>query len=336
MAGPLFASDHAFPPPPSVLKAAGIIASNVYVSGQYAQSASHVNALRAAGLGAWPNYERGLWELVSNRSAGQAAARIGIEGAIRCEFPADGTIWFPFSVDVNVPTSSYGAVADAFRGIQDINAGRYLISFYGQGDLAKYLRANRIIDQKCWLSASTAFPGWSASSPDICIWQQVGNYIPGYSTDRNVITDVSALHAHWPADSPYANSSTGDDMTPEEHQFLQDTRQWVSDIRYAVVTSDPPLRTIAQNAVNAGNSATAAGNNATKAATKAGTDTVAAVNALDFPTTAEIVAAIKADPPVVNLSLSDAQLAALVTAIAAALPAQKYTGNVTLDPVGPA
>lgn len=202
----LFAFDAAFPAPGAVYRANGGIAANVYVSGNYAQDATHVRGLRAAGVAPWPNYEVGLWELVSNRPAGQAAGRRGIADAIRCSFPANGTIWFPFSVDVSVDPTRYNQVAEAFRGIQDVNAGRYLISFYGQGGLAAYLRQNRIINQKCWLSASTSFPGYNASSPDICVWQQVGNFIPGYSTDRNVITDPYALNAWWPDGSPYGGS----------------------------------------------------------------------------------------------------------------------------------
>lgn len=203
-AGALYAFDAAFPAPPSVYKANGGIAANVYVSGNYAQTAAHVAALRAAGVAPWPNYERGLWELVSNRAAGQAAARIGIADALRCGFPADGSIWFPFSVDVSVDPTRYNEVAQAFLGVQDINAGRYLISFYGQGQLAQYLRRQGLINQKCWLSASSSFPGYDQASPDICMWQQVGNFIPGHSTDRNVITDVRSLPAWWPTGSPYA------------------------------------------------------------------------------------------------------------------------------------
>lgn len=206
-AGVLYAFDAAFPAPPAVYRANGGIAANVYVSGNYGQSAAHVGALRSGGLGAWPNYEVGLWELVSNRAAGQAAGRRGIADAIRCGFPANGTIWFPFSVDVSVNPTQYNQVAEAFRGIQDVNAGRFLISFYGQGGLASYLRQNRIINQKCWLSASSSFPGYNQNSPDICLWQQVGNFIPGYSTDRNVITDVASLPAYWPSGSPYGGNN---------------------------------------------------------------------------------------------------------------------------------
>lgn len=205
----LYGFDAAFPAPASVYAGNGGVAVNVYVSGQYAQSAQHVAALRSAGLGPWPGYERGIRELISDRAAGRQAGSVGIGDAIRCGFPADGSIWFPFSVDTAVAPSEYPAVGEAFRGIQDVNAGRYRISLYGQGDLARWLRAQGIIRDECWLSASTSFPGWDAGSPDICIWQQIGNYIPGYSTDRNVITDAAALKAWWPDGSPYGGGMTG-------------------------------------------------------------------------------------------------------------------------------
>jgi hypothetical protein len=200
----LFAFDAAFPPLGSVYLANGGIAANVYVSGNYAQDAAHVAGLRAAGIAPWPNYEVGLTELISDRATGQRAGLRGINDAIRCSFPANGSIWFPFSVDVSVDPTQYWKVRDAFLGVQDVNAGRYLISCYGQGGLISYLRAQGIINQKGWLSASSAFPGYSQASLDICMWQQVGNFISGYSTDRNVITDVSSLRAWWPNGSPYA------------------------------------------------------------------------------------------------------------------------------------
>lgn len=212
----LYAYDAAFPAPGVVYKAHGGVAANVYVSGTYAQNASHVAALRLAGIAPWPNYERGLWELVSNRAAGQAAAKIGIADAIRCGFPSNGTIWFPFSVDVSVNPTQYSQVADAFQGIQDINNGRYLISCYGQGGLIQYLRAHKVIDQKGWLSSSSSFPGYNRDSPDVCIYQEFGNFITGYSTDRNTITDVTALHAWWPDHSPYG----GDDMSATDVQAI--------------------------------------------------------------------------------------------------------------------
>lgn len=224
----LYATDHAYPPPPSILAAYGIVAANVYVSGRYAQDAAHVRALRAAGIAPWPNYEVGLWELVSNRAAGRAAGQRGIADAIRCGFPADGTIWFPFSVDVSVSPTQYPQIAEAFRGVQEVNAGRFLISCYGQGGLIAYLRQNRVIDQKGWLSASTSFPGYDRNSPHVCVYQEIGDYIPGHSTDRNVITDVHALHAWWPEGSPHAAPPT-----PQEEE---------DDMLYFAISTNPTTK----------------------------------------------------------------------------------------------
>jgi hypothetical protein len=202
----LYAFDAASPAPANVYKQNGAIAVSVYVSGDYAQDANHVKSLRTAGLGPWPNYERGLWELVEatdDRSAGRAAGRQGVSDAKRCGFPADGTVWFPFSLDVRLDPTRYNEAANAFRGIQEENAGQYLISCYGQGGLITYLREQGVIDQKGWLSASSSYPGYDINSSDICIYQEVGQFIEGHNTDRDVITEVQALHAWWPDDSPY-------------------------------------------------------------------------------------------------------------------------------------
>jgi hypothetical protein len=326
----LYAFDAAFPAPPSVYKANGAIAANVYVSGNFGQSSAHVNGMRAGGVAPWPNYEVALWELVSNRAAGQAAARRGIADALRCGFPADASIWFPFSVDVNVDPTQYHMVGDAFRGIQDINAGRFLISFYGQGALASYLRSNNIIDQKCWLSASASFHGWNPASPDICIWQQVGNFIPGYSTDRNVITDPYALHAWWLDGSPYAGTTQegfmatqlSDAQALEIYQvihFLGDAFE----INNSVVLRKQgefgeALRTLRDNF---GHLATGAGVIDAKA------QLVAQISALPHPPdVATIVAAvIAALPPAAAVTLTPEQIATVADAVAAALPALALT-----------
>lgn len=211
----LYAFDAASPPSGSigsalgaglVYKAHGGIAANVYVSGNFAQDAAHVNGLRADGIAPWSNYEVGLWELVQDGddyAAGVRAGTRGIADAIRCAFPSNGTIWFPFSIDVSLDPTRFWEAANAFRGIQSINAGRFCISCYGEGALISYLRSHGVIHEKGWLSSSTSFPGYDRNSPDICVWQEVGNFIPGHNTDRNVITDPYALKAWWPTDSPY-------------------------------------------------------------------------------------------------------------------------------------
>jgi hypothetical protein len=235
----LYAFDAADPPKDkygndvaaSVYKAAGGIAANVYVSGKFAQTPAHVARLRAGGIGPWPNYEVGLWELVSNRSAGQGAARQGIGDAIRCGFPANGTIWFPFSVDVSVPPSRYGEVGEAFKGINDVNDGRFIIACYGQGGLIDYLHAKGLTQGKGWLSGSSSFPGFNPASPNVCLVQEVGSPVP--STDRNIITDAKALHAWWPAGSTYA--SGGLSMSD-----VQTILTAIADLRTQIVEGSDP------------------------------------------------------------------------------------------------
>ena len=214
----LYAYDAAYAPNLASIKSSSGIAMNCYVSGTYAVDATWVNKIRAAGLGAWPNYERGLWELMQSANdyvAGQQAAQVGIADAIRCGFPKNGTIWFPFSVDVNVDPTRYNEVGSAFDGINNVNAGRYLISFYGQGGLGHYLRATNRIKEKIWLSSSYGFPGYNRDSAEVCIYQLIGDGSDPFgerhptvpSTDTNIITDVKALKAWWPNGSPYGGSN---------------------------------------------------------------------------------------------------------------------------------
>jgi hypothetical protein len=181
---------------------------NLYVSGQYAVPDGYAANVRAYGVAPWPNYERNLTELISDRSVGQAAGHIGFNDAVRAGFPADGTVWFPFSVDVNLPPSDYPKVGAAFDGINDIIKGRFLVACYGQGGLIDYLHNTHRTQGKGWLSGSASYPGFNVHSPNVCLVQShdsAGNWLntPVASSDINTITDVASLHAWWPTNSPY-------------------------------------------------------------------------------------------------------------------------------------
>ncbi|HEY2088514.1 MAG TPA: hypothetical protein VGH54_21165 [Mycobacterium sp.] len=294
----LFAFDAAFPAPGSVYKANGGIATNVYVVGNFAQGADHVKAQRAAGIAPWPGYELQPDELISDRPTGQAAGRAGIAAAVAAGFPADGSVWFQFSVDTAVATTDYHKVRDAFLGIQDVNAGRFRISCYGQGGLISYLRAQHTILEKGWLSASSSFPGFNPSSPDICMWQQVGNFIPSYSTDRNVITDVAALHAWWPDNSPYGGLDMA--MTDADAKVFWD---------HAFASTNPADPALHHGYEWLANAARAVNDLPTAA------EIVAAL-----PTAAQIAAAVKASAtpaPIDVTALAKALLPDLVSALQA-------------------
>lgn len=210
------------------VKSNGGIAVNAYVSGMFAVPKGYAQTVQKAGLGSWPNHEIGLWDLVSNRAAGQNVGRVSIANAIRAGYPANNTIWFPHSVDVNCPPDRFPDVAASFLGVQDFNAGRFKISLYGEGQLANYLRTKNIISEKCWLSSSYGFPGYDRNSADVCIYQLIGDgWEPFHerhptigSTDTNIITDISALHALWPTGSTYIGSDEFMSMTPAERTAL--------------------------------------------------------------------------------------------------------------------
>jgi hypothetical protein len=74
-----------------------------------------------------------------------------------------------------------------------------------------------------WLPYGGVTPG---------IWQWTDAHpFNGQLVDFNAThLDVTAL---------FDPTSGGTDMTPEEHQWLEETHQWVRDIRYALFTTDP-------------------------------------------------------------------------------------------------
>lgn len=196
--------------PLSAVKANEGIAMNHYLTTKYATTSAQPAAIRAAGLAVILTYEEGAAELVgASRAQGQDVGR-KILAALQAipGLPLDGSLAVYVSVDVAV----YGnqAVCDqGFLGVRDVLHGKVQTRCYGQGALIDHLAAAHITEGKGWLSASTGYPGWNAADSNVCLVQRVGEYV--HSTDLNDITDVHALGAWWPDNSPY-----GDNMTPDD------------------------------------------------------------------------------------------------------------------------
>jgi hypothetical protein len=195
-------------------KANGGIVATVYIvgtpGGMPHADRARVAAIRAAGMGVLPNWERAA-DFFGTCTVADARAA-GVEALAACKalgFPADGTIQVPFSFDFDVPSTRFremGAKVDA------VTAGltsAYVPMVYAQTDLIDYLVSHGYLAGKQWLMASTWGRPYNPASPNVCLVQShdaAGNWINSHvtGTDINTVTDPHALGAWWPDGSPYS------------------------------------------------------------------------------------------------------------------------------------
>lgn len=187
-----------------------------YTDGIYAYSPALIASVLAAGKGVSANHENAQTELAGGGPAGVAAASHAVAAVIAWGTPTDGSCAIAYSVDLSVPNTpvAFEVYAAAFRQIRVVHAGRYKTGFYGELALYKYLKALGLVDTKCWLSASSSFPGWDPNDPDVGLIQTVGTDIPG--TDRDLITNLD-LGVWWPAG--HHPSGGGTAITTGGHQM---------------------------------------------------------------------------------------------------------------------
>lgn len=220
----IYGYDAAYPPDPATVAGLGGQLMAVYLTGNYAVPANQSARIHAAGMGALLNYEEAADELVhAGRIGGQGVGQRSLAAALRQGAPGNGTIGIFYSVDVSVDPSQFGAVGQAFDGINDVIRGKFVAHVYGEGALAEYLLATHRVANRQWLSASTSFPGYNAEAASIGLVQLVGTNIAG--TDQNIITNAAGLDAWWPGEVPSSGGaapiSTGaDDLTPEQSAKL--------------------------------------------------------------------------------------------------------------------
>lgn len=193
--------------------AAGIIAT-VYIVGSPGgmphADAARVSAIRAAGMGALPNWERAADYFLTCSVADAKAA--GVEALSACRalgFPADGSIQCAFSIDVQVPRSRFAEIGQKVDAIRAGLTSAYQVMVYAQSDLIDYLVQNGHLAGKQWLMGSTWDAPYNVASPNVCMVQShdaAGNWLNSHvsGTDVNTVTDPSAVKAWWPDGSPYA------------------------------------------------------------------------------------------------------------------------------------
>jgi hypothetical protein len=197
-------------------KAAGGIVVSVYVvgnpGGMAHADAARVAAIRAAGMGALPNWERAAGYFDTCTVAEAKAA--GVEALAACKslgFPADGSIACAFSFDFDCPASRFAEMGAKVDAVTAGLTGAYLVMVYAQQDLIDYLVAHGHLHGKQWLMASTWGNPYHPSDANVCVVQGHdvnGNWVndPVVSTDINTVTDPHALRAWWPDNSPYGGT----------------------------------------------------------------------------------------------------------------------------------
>lgn len=185
-----------------------------YTDGPHGYTVATIRSIQARGHGIWWNHERGQLDLAGGAPAGTLAANEAMPAVVAAGTPLDGTIAIVYSVDGSVAQADFTKYDPAFKAIRAAHEGRFLIGFYGELALYKHLKALGLVDVKCWLSASSSFPGYDPNDPDVGVIQTVGTDLA--STDRDLVTDAAHLGVWYPPGSPYAPKPT----PTEDQQML--------------------------------------------------------------------------------------------------------------------
>lgn len=192
----------------------GILASAYIVGnpgGMPHADKTRVDAIRAAGMGALPNWERAanFFATCSNSDAKNAGVE-ALAAARVCGFPDDGSIGVAFSFDFQVPTGRFGEMRDKLAYAGDGMGGHYQPLGYGQSALIDYWAAHGISGPH-WLMGSTWGLPYHPGSPNVALVQShdaAGNWLnsPVPGTDINTVTNPDRLPAWWPDGSPYGGN----------------------------------------------------------------------------------------------------------------------------------
>ena len=199
----LLVMDAAYQPNLAACVAAGAIAINGYLTGKFATTTTSPAAAHAVALGWIATYEEGPAELVGATRAEGVAVGEKIAAAWRAHgIPDDGSIAVFPSVDIRVAAADAASCDNGWLGIRDVMASGASIRSYAEGAVIDHLVAKGLVDGKCWLSASSSYPGYNVRDENVCMYQQVGSAVGGTDTNH-LITDPHALGAWWPDGSPY-------------------------------------------------------------------------------------------------------------------------------------
>lgn len=221
-------------------KAKGGIVCTVYIRGTpggypHADRA-RVDAIRAKGMGASPN-----WESTANffdTCTIAQATWAGLDALAACRalgFPDDGSVACSFSFDYDTNASRFQDAAAKIRAVTAALAGHYKTMIYAEQELLDWLVANGVVGGKHWLMMSTFGQPYNPRSSSVCCVQGHdvdGNWIQSQAvtgSDINTVTDPYAIAAWWPTGSPYAHSTAGGFMAgltdAQQAEMYQDVRR---------------------------------------------------------------------------------------------------------------
>lgn len=198
---------------PAAMVAHGGVAASVYIvgdpGGYQPANAARVAALRNAGLGVLPNWERAAGFFLTCTLA--EAKQAGVEAAAATRALGIPTgVGVAFSFDFQCPTSRYQEMTDKLAAAGAGMAGQYAPVGYGQSGLCDYWAAHGIPGPH-WLMASTWGEPYNPGSASVALVQShdatgawLNSPVPG--TDINTITQPERLLAWWPDNSPYGGT----------------------------------------------------------------------------------------------------------------------------------
>lgn len=231
----MYAFDAAYKPDLRQVLKAGGVAINCYITGKFSGTTTQPSQARSVGLGSIATYEEDPSELVkASREQGQAIGRKIMAGMKAKGYPPGTAVYSSVDVYVNNPSD----VAYAYLGINDIIAPTYSHRSYAEGAIIDYLVNHRLVQGKCWLSASKSYPGYNANDENVCMRQLVGSSVIGTDADAlYTVQDVYAIGAWWPPNSPYLYTLLEWIMTLPGAPKNLTYQQLVSDIAAASATN---------------------------------------------------------------------------------------------------
>ena len=178
------AIDYAWARPPlTFLKSLGIATVGRYVGPSgwgKTITTSEAQALNSAGLAYWLVFENGANDASGGFNAGQSNARLALQNIPDAVFGFTRPIYFAEDTSI-VPS----ACVPYWQGICSVISAA-MVGVYGEGALCQLLYDQGLASW-FWQSASTSFPGNQTTLPITHIQQGVGNPVPNFDTDPDVL-----------------------------------------------------------------------------------------------------------------------------------------------------
>jgi len=215
---PIQGVDYAFPPRPNIQQLAAADPPIKFAC-RYGGPGSidkqldpdEARALSAAGVAIVANAEGAAGGLVGGYSTGASWARSAEARFKACGMPPGRPIYL--SVDFDVQSNQWAAVASALRGAADVLGGVHRVGIYGGRHAIEWARRDGVAE---WFWQTYA---WSSG-----IWVP-GNHIEQYHNGVSLAGADVDLDRALTGDFGQWTVNGADDMTPQEHAWLYNTAQ---------------------------------------------------------------------------------------------------------------